>query len=58
MEYPGNIIFTSSDHQFVQTIANRIIEITPNGIIDKLMSYDEYLTDPDIKQLRKNMYGE
>jgi ATPase subunit of ABC transporter with duplicated ATPase domains len=58
MEYPGNIIFTSSDHQFVQTIANRIIEITPNGIIDKLMTYDEYLTDPEIKQLRKNMYGE
>jgi energy-coupling factor transporter ATP-binding protein EcfA2 len=58
MEYPGNILFTSSDHQFVQTIANRIIEITPNGIIDKLMTYDEYLTDPEIKQLRKNMYGE
>jgi ATPase subunit of ABC transporter with duplicated ATPase domains len=55
-EYPGNILFTSSDHQFVQTIANRIIEITPKGLIDKLMTYDEYLLDPEIKELRTTMY--
>lgn len=56
IEYPGNILFTSSDHQFVQTIANRIIEITPKGLIDKLMTYDEYLMDPEIKELRRTMY--
>jgi ATPase subunit of ABC transporter with duplicated ATPase domains len=56
IEYPGNILFTSSDHQFVQTIANRIIEITPKGLIDKLMTYDEYLMDPEIKELRRMMY--
>jgi len=55
-EFPGNLIFTSSDHQFVQTVANRIIEITPMGTIDKLMSYDEYLTDPEVKELRIKMY--
>jgi ATPase subunit of ABC transporter with duplicated ATPase domains len=56
-EFAGHILFTSSDHQFVQTVANRIIEITPNGTIDKLMSYDEYLQDNDVKELRKTMYG-
>ena len=43
INYEGTILFASHDHQFVQTIANRIIEITPTGIIDKRMSYDEYL---------------
>ena len=43
MDYKSNILFTSHDHQFIQTIANRIIEITPDGIVDKRMSYDEYL---------------
>jgi ATPase subunit of ABC transporter with duplicated ATPase domains len=41
--YPGTVLFASRDHQFVQTIANRIIEITPNGLIDKRLTYDEYL---------------
>jgi ATPase subunit of ABC transporter with duplicated ATPase domains len=57
MEFAGHIIFTSSDHQFVQTVANRIIEITPKGTIDKLMSYDEFLQDNDVKELRKTMYN-
>lgn len=57
VEYPGVILFTSHDHQFVQTVANRIIEITPVGIIDKLMSYDDYLRDKDIKALRESMYA-
>jgi ATPase subunit of ABC transporter with duplicated ATPase domains len=57
IEFAGHILFTSSDHQFLQTIANRIIEITPNGTIDKLMSYDEYLQDNDVKELRKTMYN-
>lgn len=55
MDYKGNILFVSHDHQFVQTIANRIIEITPNGIIDRKMSYDEYLENEDVKKLREEM---
>jgi len=58
VEFPGYIFFTSSDHQFVQTIANRIIEITPNGIIDKLMPYDDYLRDPSVKEQRTLLYGQ
>lgn len=50
-------LFSSHDHEFVQTIANRIIELTPNGIIDKQMSYDEYISDENIKALRAGMYG-
>lgn len=56
IDFPGNVIFTSHDHQFVQTVANRIIEITPNGIIDRLMTYDDYLTNKDVKALREEMY--
>lgn len=51
-------LFTSHDHAFVQTVANRIIEITPTGIIDKRMSFDEYIEDENIKLLRKKMYPE
>lgn len=56
IDFDGTILFTSHDHQFIQTIANRIIEITPNGIIDRQMSYDEYLESDEIKQLRAQMY--
>ena len=49
-------LFTSHDHQFVETVANRIIELTPSGVIDKRMSYDEYITDEGIKLLRQQMY--
>jgi ATPase subunit of ABC transporter with duplicated ATPase domains len=49
-------LFTSHDHEFVQTVANRIIEITPKGIIDKRMSYDEYISDKAIKEQRASMY--
>ena len=49
-------LFTSHDHEFVQTIANRVIEITPNGIIDKRMTYDEYIVDEQIKALKEKMY--
>jgi ATPase subunit of ABC transporter with duplicated ATPase domains len=49
-------LFTSHDHEFVQTVANRIIEITPNGIIDKRVTYDEYITDENIKAMREKMY--
>ncbi len=51
-------LFTSHDHEFVQTVANRIIEITPSGIIDKRISYDEYISDDSIKTLRESMYPE
>jgi ATPase subunit of ABC transporter with duplicated ATPase domains len=56
-DFKGTVLFTSHDHQFVQTVANRIIELTPNGFIDKLMTYDEYLTDENLKQQRQAMYG-
>lgn len=56
--YKGNILFSSHDHEFIQTVANRIIELTPNGIIDKMMEYDEYITSDHIKELRARMYGD
>ena len=56
--YKGNSLFSSHDHEFIQTVANRIIELTPNGIIDKMMEYDEYITSDHIKELRAKMYGD
>ena len=56
IDFKGPILFTSHDHQFVQTVANRIIEITPTGILDKLMTYDEYLTDDRVKAQRGELY--
>ena len=56
--YKGNILFSSHDHEFIQTVANRIIELTPNGSIDKMMEYDEYITSDHIKELRAKMYGD
>jgi ATPase subunit of ABC transporter with duplicated ATPase domains len=56
IDFDGTILFTSHDHQFIQTIANRIIEITPNGVIDRIMSYDEYLESEEIQKLRASMY--
>jgi ATPase subunit of ABC transporter with duplicated ATPase domains len=47
----------SHDHEFIQTVCNRIIELTPNGIIDKRMEYDEYITREDIKELRAKRYA-
>ena len=55
--YKGNILFSSHDHEFIRTVANRIIELTPNGIIDKMMEYDEYITSDHIKELRAKMYN-
>ncbi len=55
--YKGNILFSSHDHEFIRTVANRVIELTPNGIIDKMMEYDEYITSDHIKELRARMYG-
>ena len=57
-DFKGTVFFTSHDHTFTDTVANRIIEITPNGILDKLMSYDDYLADKKIQEQRAKMYGE
>lgn len=57
IDFDGTILFVSHDHQFIQTIANRIIEITPKGIIDKAMTYDEYLAHPDVQSQREEMYA-
>ncbi len=54
--YKGNVLLSSHDHEFINTVCNRIIEITPNGIIDKLMSYDDYISDENIHALREEMY--
>ncbi|MED2973727.1 ATP-binding cassette domain-containing protein [Fictibacillus sp. B-59209] len=56
ISYKGSILFTSHDHQFVQTIANRIVEITPNGLLDKQMSYDEFLENEELQKQREKMY--
>ena len=54
--FKGNILFSSHDHEFIQTVATRIIELTPNGTIDKLMDYDEYISSESIKELKEKMY--
>ena len=55
-KFKGTILLSTHDHQFAQTIANRIIEITPKGVIDRYMKFDEYMNDDKIKQLRSEMY--
>jgi len=57
IDFKGAMLFYSHDHQFIQTVANRIIEITPNGILDKMMTYDEYITDERVKAQREALYG-
>ncbi|MFC4261801.1 ABC-F family ATP-binding cassette domain-containing protein [Ferruginibacter yonginensis] len=57
VNFPGVVLFTTHDHQFMQTVANRIIEITPKGMIDKLMTYDEYLADERVKEVRAELYS-
>jgi ATPase subunit of ABC transporter with duplicated ATPase domains len=56
-DFPGTILFTSHDHEFTQTVANRILEITPNGFIDKLMSYDEYIESDKVAQQKEALYA-
>ena len=57
VQFKGNIIFASHDHEFIQTVADRIIELTPSGTIDKLMEYDQYIYDENIKEQKAKMYG-
>jgi ATPase subunit of ABC transporter with duplicated ATPase domains len=56
IQFPGIVLFASHDHQFVDTVANRVIEITPAGVIDRIMRFDEYLDNPDVQALRDKMY--
>lgn len=56
IKFKGNILMSSHDHAFIQTVCNRIIEIGPNGMIDKLMDYDDYISDDKIKQQRDELY--
>jgi ATPase subunit of ABC transporter with duplicated ATPase domains len=56
LEFTGVILFNSHDHEFVNSIANRIIEITPSGLIDRMMPFDDYLADESVKALRAEAY--
>ena len=55
--FPGIVLMSSHDHEFIETVCNRVIELTPNGIIDKQMDYDDYITDENIKVLREKLYS-
>ncbi len=55
--FKGSVLFTTHDHEFAQTVANRVLEITPNGVIDRYMTFDEYLDDEKVQELRKKMYN-
>lgn len=54
--FKGNVLLTTHDHQFAQTVGNRIIELTPNGVIDKYCTFDEYMSDPKVKEQREKLY--
>lgn len=55
--FKGSVLFTTHDHEFAQTVANRVLELTPNGVIDRYMTFDDYLEDEKVKELRKKMYN-
>jgi ATPase subunit of ABC transporter with duplicated ATPase domains len=57
-DFKGVILLTSRDHELTETVANRVIEITPNGVLDKMMDYDEYITNPTVKLQKAELYGE
>jgi ATPase subunit of ABC transporter with duplicated ATPase domains len=57
INFKGTVLFTTHDHEFAQTVANRVIELTPKGVIDRYSSFDDYLADPKIKELREKMYS-
>jgi ATPase subunit of ABC transporter with duplicated ATPase domains len=56
-QFKGNLLVTTHDHEFANTVANRIIEITPKGVIDRYMTFDDYMESKDIKTLRNTMYS-
>ena len=55
--FKGSVIFTTHDHEFAQTVGNRVVELTPNGAIDRYMTFDEYLDDEKVQELRTKMYS-
>ena len=55
-KFPGTVLLTTHDHEFAQTVGNRVVELTPNGVIDRYATFDEYMSDPKVKELRKKMY--
>ena len=55
--FKGTVLLTTHDHEFAQTVGNRIIELTPSGVIDRYMTFDEYMDDKKIKELRDKMYS-
>ena len=57
MNFKGTLLLSSHDHEMLNTVCNRIVELTPKGIIDRYMTYDEYLSDKKIKELRLQMYA-
>lgn len=57
ISFKGNVLFSSHDHEFIRTVANRVIELTPGGIIDRIINYDDYITDPAIAELRAKYYN-
>lgn len=57
ISFKGNVLFSSHDHEFIRTVANRVIELTPGGIIDRIINYDDYITDPKIAELREKYYN-
>jgi ATPase subunit of ABC transporter with duplicated ATPase domains len=57
IKYPGNVFMSSHDHEFIQSVCTRIIELTPKGTIDKMMPYDDYISDEKIQALREKMYS-
>ena len=56
-KFKGTVLLSTHDHQFAQTIANRIVELTPKGVIDRYMAFDEYMNNEKIKELRNSMYS-
>lgn len=57
ISFKGNVLFSSHDHEFIRTVANRVIELTPNGIIDRIINYDDYITDPKVAELREKYHN-
>ena len=55
--FKGTVLFTTHDHEFAQSLASRVVELTPNGLIDRLTTFDDYMQDPKIKELRNKLYN-
>ena len=56
-QFKGTVLLTTHDHEFAQTVGNRVVELTPKGVIDRYLTFDEYMTDPSVKALIEKMYS-